>query len=305
MEFRQSLWSPLLLVILWMDNSFLAFCQDGPTAASPIEITNSIGMKLVQIPSGRFSMGSPTSEEGSRDDETLHKVEISHSFHLATTEVTERQWALVMEPAMITESIEERDPKTKRFIRNVEQQRPNPRLNSQRPVVKISWEDACKFCQQLSELPEEKKEKRVYRLPTEAEWEYGCRAGASTAFCFGDNKSDLRLFGWYRDTTAWTYDAERFPQWLGRVQEVGKIRPNAWGLHDMHGNVAEWCADRYAAYESGLVVDSLKEPEGNWNRVVRGGHINHQPDGCRSAARYSEPPGISDRLIGFRIACDQ
>lgn len=268
---------------------------------SPAKITNSIGMKLVQIPAGRFSMGSPTSEVGSRDDETLHKVELTQAFYMGATEVTEHQWAMVMEPAFTTELVDEKDPVSGRFIRKMEKQIPNPKLKRQLPITDISWEQAVEFCERLGQLPEEKKEGRQYRLPTEAEWEYACRSGSSTSYTFGDKTAELKQYGWYRDTSAWTYDPENFPQWMGRIQKVGQLRANLWGLYDMHGNVAEWCNDWYDKYEEGFVSDPRGPSSPQRDRVIRGGHIKHEAGECRSATRYSEHPDVKDRLIGFRV----
>ena len=275
------------------------------SASSLPTLTNSIGMKLVQIPAGRFSMGSPASEPGSREDETLHKVELSQPYYLGITEVTEHQWALVMEDAFRTEEREVRDPQTKRLIKKEEVQIRNRKLDSQLPITNVSWQQAVEFCERLGQLPEEKKEGRNYRLPTEAEWEHACRAGTASAYNFGDKAVELKNYGWYRETKAWTYDPENFPQWTGRIQPVGKLRPNPWGIYDMHGNVAEWCFDWYGDYEEGFASDPSGPSDKQRHRVIRGGHIYHQAVGCRSAIRYSEHADVQDKLIGFRVVLGQ
>jgi formylglycine-generating enzyme required for sulfatase activity len=260
--------------------------QEALSESSLPTLTNSIGMKLVQIPAGRFSMGSPTSEVGSEEDETLHKVELTRAYYLGTTEVTEHQWALVMEPAFTTEEVDERDPNSGRFIRKVEKQIPNPRLGSQLPITNVSWQQAVEFCQRLGQLPEEKKEGRNYRLPTEAEWEHACRAGTASAYSFGDDRSMLRTYGW---------------QGVNQPQAVGQKKPNPWGLYDMHGNVAEWCFDYYGSYPEDLVVDPIgPEQLLSLERVIRGGAFDRKESQCRSGWR-GKVSGGKQLTIGFRV----
>ncbi len=139
-------------------------------AQSPKEIANSIGIKLVLIPKGTFMMGSPKTEEGRVQDETQHQVTISKDYYLGVTEVTQGQYEKVM------------GTNPSNF-----QGKKIEGSSSNHPVDKVSWEDAVEFCQKLSELPEEKAAGRVYRLPTEAEWEYACRAGRKTAYTFGES----------------------------------------------------------------------------------------------------------------------
>ncbi len=267
--------------------------QDASPPQLPQTVTNSVGTKLVLIQSGRFTMGSQISEEGSKEHETLHKVELTQPYYLGTTEVTENQWALVMGPSMITEMVEERDPKTKRFIRKIEKQRPNPMLGSQLPITSVSWEDAVKFCQRLSELPEEKKEGRTYRLPTEAEWEYACRAGTSTAYSFGDTATSLGDYAWFVGNSKRNNMRARYP--------VGTKKPNAWGLYDMHGNVWEWCSDWYGPYPEGFVNDPQGPSKGSVH-VRRGGSWDCLAPDCRSAFRFGLDQYYRDNDFGFRIA---
>jgi formylglycine-generating enzyme required for sulfatase activity len=251
------------------------------------ELTNSIGMKLVRIPAGRFSMGSPASEPGSEEHEVLHKVELTQDYFMGVTEVTEQQWATVMLPAFTTQTVEKRDPETKRLIKREEVQVREPKLDSQLPMTGISWLEAMEFCRRLGELPEEKKEGRRYRLPTEAEWERACRADTSSAYSFGDDRSKLKEFAWYGGQEA---------------KPVGQVKPNAWGLYDMHGNVAEWCYDSFANYSEELVTD----PSGSskivtLERVVRGGCFEAKESQCRSSWRGNAMPKSKSQTIGFRI----
>jgi formylglycine-generating enzyme required for sulfatase activity len=242
-------------------------------AQSPKTITNSIGVKLVLIPKGTFMMGSPESEEGrDKDDETQHEVTISKDYYLGVYEVTQAQYEKVMgkNPSHFQGAIVGNE-------------------NADLPVENVSWDEAVKFCKKLSALPEEKKAGRVYRLPTEAEWEYACRAGSKTAYSFDDEEGLLPEYGWFNRNSS------------DRTHTVGLLEPNAWGLYDMHGNVWEWCSDRHEEYPKGAVSDPTGPKEGS-NRVHRGGSWDSQAAFCRSAIRSERTP--VDRLInlGFRFA---
>jgi formylglycine-generating enzyme required for sulfatase activity len=158
------------------------------------------------------------------------------------------------------------------------------------PVERVSWHDAAWFCRQLSGRAREGKAGRVYRLPTEAEWEYACRAGTSTAYHFGDtldpDRANIRESG------------------LGRPSLVGSYPPNAWGLYDMHGNVFEWCQDWNNEYTAAPVVDQKGPARGDW-RIYRGGSWHNEARSSRSARRVwlaPEDPGYD--CLGFRVACD-
>ena len=237
------------------------------------ELTNGIGMKLVLIPKGTFTMGSPIEEEAADNDEEQHQVTISREYYLGVYEVTQGQYEKVMgtNPSHFQ----------KRIIRK--------RDSSMYPVEQVSWEDAVEFCKRLSELPEEKKAGRVYRLPTEAEWEYACRARTKTAFSSGENSGALGDYAWYDENSN------------SQTHPVGEKKRNAWGLYDMHGNVVEWCSDWYGEYPNGTVTDPVGAKEGS-SRVFRGGCCILEAAICRSANRNWGDPSGRGIIGGFRLA---
>ncbi|MDG2221300.1 MAG: formylglycine-generating enzyme family protein, partial [Rubripirellula sp.] len=162
---------------------------------------------------------------------------------------------------------------------------------SQNPVETVSWEDAVEFCRKLSELPKEKAAGHVYRLPTEAEWEYACRAATTTKYSFGDDGSQLGEYAWLEGNA----DSKTHP--------VGEKNPNAWGLYDMHGNVFEWCQDWYGDYSSDMVTDPTGASAGS-GRVIRGGCWSLSAEDCRSAIRDRDLPSYRYFFDGgFRVAC--
>jgi formylglycine-generating enzyme required for sulfatase activity len=252
----------------------------------PKEIANSIGMKLVLIPRGEFTMGSPLEEMGRGGDEHPHEVEISEPFYLAVHEVTQGQYAKVMgtNPSWFTP-----DGGGKKNI--------DVKDTSNFPVEKVSWHDAVAFCRKLSALPAEKNAGRVYRLPTEAQWEYACRGDAGSSAYSAGSKLSILEANFKHEQTGFTY--------LKRTGEVGKANPNGWGLYDMHGNVWEWCNDWYA--ESYYRKSPRKDPQGPDEgdmRVVRGGGWNSFARDCRSAKRRAYRPASQQDHIGFRVAFD-
>ncbi len=246
------------------------------TLAQPsMEITNSIGMKLVLVSKGTFNMGSPIAEEGAEDDESQHQVTISKDYFLGMTEVTQGQYEKVMgtNPSSFQKEV----------IRNSD--------SSMYPVEQISWKDAVEFCEKLSDLPEEEKAGRVYRLPTEAEWEYACRAGSKTAYCSGESLESLSDNAWFHSNSE------------NQTHPVEQKKPNALGFCDMHGNVWEWCSDRYGEYPKESVIDPIGPREGA-DRVLRGGSWFNVAAHCRSASRHCYHPSLRNFLNrhGFRVA---
>ena len=243
-------------------------------------VENSIGMKLVVIPAGSFMMGSPEDERGRNADEQPHRVEITSGFYLGAYEVTQRQYELVMEenPSQFAS--------TGGFAERVANQE-----TASHPVDSVSWHEAVRFCERLSQLPAEQAAGRSYRLPTEAEWEYACRAGSDTIWHFGIELDRLRNYAWYRD-----------PPWQQRTYPVGQKLPNAFGLYDIYGNVWEWCSDWYAAdYYSHSPAANPQGPEQGETKVIRGGSWYSIAASCRNAARESDPPTVVDPDTGFRV----
>ena len=234
-----------------------------PTPAEDIELpesAESIGMEFKLIPAGTFTMGDASGD----DDETPHEVTLTQPFKMGVHEVTQAQYEQVMGV----------NPSTFKGANN--------------PVEMVSWEEAVEFCRRLSELPAEKAAGNVYRLPTEAEWEYACRAGTTTKYSFGDDESELRDHAWCSENS----DVQ--------THRVGSKKPNAWGLYDMHGNVYEWCQDRHGDYPSGSVTDPTGPAVGS-DRVGRGGGWNSTAEYCRSAFRYGTFPSFRYDYFGFRV----
>jgi formylglycine-generating enzyme required for sulfatase activity len=251
-------------------------------------LENSIGMKFVLIPKGTFLMGSPPDEEGRDDDERQHEVTMTRDFRIGVHEVTQSQYKRVMgkNPSYFTgDEVAERDPKNGRVVRDVD--------SANLPVDYVSYDDAVEFCRRLSELHEESVAKRRYRLPTEAEWEYACRAGAKTAFSFGNDAADLGLHAWYYSNSN------------NMSHAVGGKKPNAFGLYDMHGNVLEWCSDWYDEnyYASSPGTDP-KGPDSGTHRVLRGGSWGPVPYYVRCALRFHLTPDNRHGLIGIRLVLE-
>jgi formylglycine-generating enzyme required for sulfatase activity len=255
--------------------------------------TNTLGMKLMPIPAGSFVRGSPTNEKGRGSDEgPLLRVEIARPFYLGAYEVTQVQFRNVMgyNPSYFTPGGEKGD-----LVKGLD--------TSDFPVERVTWNEAAAFCRKLSALPAEKAAGRVYRLPTEAEWEYACRAGGRGPRPFNHGISlSSRLAN---IDARYPYGGGKRRQPLGRTTRVGSYKPNAWGLYDMHGNVQEWCADRYGEPD---VQNSLKKSvrsagDDLERRVLRGGSWARPAVGARSAARAWGPPNYRYSENGFRVVC--
>ena len=227
-------------------------------------------LSMVWIEPGTFQMGSPSSEAGQYTNEgPVHRVRISEGFWMGKYEVTQGQWEGVMGT---------RPWSGKDYVRS----------GSDYPAVYVSWDDAQEFISRLNASAGS----AVYRLPSEAEWEYACRAGTTTRWSFGDNESQLRHYAWYR-ANAWDV-GEKYGH------RIGTKRANPWGLYDMHGNVWEWVHDWYGNYSSSPVVDPVGPLSGS-DRVIRGGDFGNDARSVRSALRYGHSPGYRFNHIGFRL----
>lgn len=221
-------------------------------------IINSLGMKFVWIPAGQFTMGSPKEEVDRKANETQHRVTLTKGFYLGVHLVTQEQWQSVMG----------NNPSTFQGDKNL-------------PVETISWNECQEFIKKLRQ-----KDAKPYRLPTEAEWEYACRAGTTTPFHFGQTISTDQAN--YNGT--FVYGNGKQGQYRQVTTPVGAFPANAWGLHDMHGNSFQWCQDWYGEYPQKDVVDP-QGPDSGTARVMRGSSWASFPDGCRSAWRSYYDPG--------------
>jgi uncharacterized protein (TIGR02996 family) len=258
------------------------------------EVVNSIGMRLALIPPGRFRMGSPASEAGrSMDEGPLHEVEVMRPFYLGVFPATQKQWQAVMgnTPSSFCATGD-----GKERVAGLD--------TSDFPVEQVSWEDARTFLEKLSLLPEEKSAGWLYRLPSETEWEYSCRAGASssTAFHFGGSLSSTQA----NFDGNYPYGGAEKGPYLGRTCAVGSYRPNAFGLYDLHGNVWEWCSDWFAGdYYGQSPGRDPSGPSDGSDRVLRGGSWSYSGQSCRSAYRARSTPSNRRYVLGVRVAAVQ
>ncbi len=276
--------------------------RDRPEAVPPTgkEITNSIAMKLVPIPAGEFLMGSPDSDKDAQDDEKpQHRVRITRPFYLGATEVTVGQFRRVVEAAGYKTEAERNgqggshwSAETRKWVQDSGHTWRNPGFaqTDEHPVVQVTWNDAIAYCNLLNER-EGLKPFEGYRLPTEAEWEYACRAGSSTLYSFDDDAVRLGEFAWHRENSS------------GQTHPVGRKRPNAWNLYDMHGNVWEWCQDWYDEnyYGQSPVADPASPPDGD-SMTDRGGSWQTSAGRCRQAFRGHRFRWEAYSDQGFRLA---
>jgi formylglycine-generating enzyme required for sulfatase activity len=235
-----------------------------------------INLDMLWCKPGTFMMGSPAEEKNRLDRETRHEVALTKGFYLGKYEVTQEQWEKVMGS------------------------KPSQFNGATRPVEQVSWDDAIKFCEKLTQM--EKTAGRlpegwVYTLPTEAQWEYACRAGPTTATAFGDSLSSKQA----NFNGDYPYGGASKGPYLRRTTNVGSYPANAWGFHDMHGNVYEWCSDWYGDYPDGSASDPVGPSAGSF-RVIRGGCWNFNGQLCRSADRNRRWPDHRDySFLGFRV----
>jgi formylglycine-generating enzyme required for sulfatase activity len=262
----------------------------GPERRPGTVIENVLGMPFAWCPPGKFVMGSPPEEEERGRDETQHPVTLMNGFYLGMHLVTQGQWRTVMQsdPNPPSSGFRARVSSFFRALSN--RSEPSHFKGDNLPVESISWKDCQEFCKRLGQL-----DGRQYRLPTEAEWEYACRAGTTTPFsCGATLRPDLAS---YADDAA-AKGRKRKPR--GQTAVVGSFPPNAWGLHDMHGNVWEWCQDWYGPYPACPVSDPAGEGGGKAH-VLRGGSWRSVVMRCRAARRYKRAPEYCSRDVGCRV----
>ena len=262
-----------------------------------VTLPGNVSLEMVKIKAGRFQMGSPESEKGREDDESLHWVTLTRDYWIGKYEVTQAQYQAVMGT------------------------NPSYFKGDDRPVDQVGWNDAMAFCRKLNELTAGKRPAGYeYGLPTEAQWEYACRAGTATSLNSGmdmkilgrNNAPLLDAVGWYggncgrdfhceqsHDISGWK--EKQYNDTKGGSHPVGQKRPNAWGLYDMHGNVWEWCRDWY---ETGYAEDPefLRGQKTGSNRVNRGGGWYDDAGDCRAAIRGYGDQSYSSNCLGFRLA---
>lgn len=229
----------------------------GKLVEAKIDLGKGVKLEMMLIPAGKFMMGSPASEPGHKVNEMQHEVTITKPYYMGKYEVTQEQWQVIMGSNPSTKT------KGEKF-----------------PVTDVSWNDCQEFIKKLNA-----KTSDGYRLPTEAEWEYACRAGTTTAYSYGDSitKTDAN------------YD-------VPSTKSVGSYQPNTFGLYDMHGNVWEWCEDWFGDYSTGVVVDP-KGPAMGVSRVGRGGSFSNDVSDVRSSIRANPPPALRTfHFFGFRLA---
>lgn len=228
-----------------------------------INLPGGAQMEFVRIESGTFVMGSPVLEEGRLSDEgPQHFVTISQGYYLGKFEVTQGQWESVMG------------------------NNPSQYVGVNRPVDHVSWYDAQSFIHMLNETVGDS----LYRLPTEAEWEYAARAGTTTRWSFGDDENQLEDYAWFEDNYLST----------SGTKEAGTKLPNPWGLYDMHGNIFEWCQDWFGLYNLEASIDPTGPASGR-ERVIRGGFYGNYAEFVRSTSRSAIDPAFRASNFGFRL----
>lgn len=264
--------TPALLVLAMSAAAYFTFLRPGARPAKPKQenpavvkrptFRNALGMTFVQPPLGAFEMGDPLQADG-----RVHSVRLTKPFAIGTHEVTQAQFQSIMG------------------------HNPSELRSESGPVDSVTWDEARQFCERLTQHEAERRMGRIYRLPTEAEWEYCCRAGSRGPFAFGGrlsvDQANTRMSG------------------LNRPMPPGNYPPNAWGLFDMHGNVWEWCSDWYKSdYYPESPINDPPGPASGIRRVLRGGSWNSPPDQCTSAHRGDRiPPTQRSSEVGFRIVC--
>ena len=270
-KYRQSCWrSSWRLAVVAVATAAEPKEAIDKTNSPPKELTVDLGkglkLEMVLIPAGEFLMGSPDSDkDADADEKPQHRVRITKPFYLGKYLVTQEQWEAVMG------------------------NNPSHFKGPKNPVEQVSWDDCQKFLGKLNAKSSSGAGK--FQLPSEAQWEYACRAGSKTKYCFGDDEARLGDYAWYDKNSD------------GKTHPVGEKKPNAWGLYDMHGNVWEWCQDWYKdGYYKESPADDPTGPATGSSRVFRGGGFIRGAGDCRSANGHALTPGDCLGTLGFRVA---
>ena len=250
-----------VVALCWMGSGVPVSGEEKVAIEKVVLDLGGVKMEFVRIKAGKFTMGSKD-----RDQETPHEVTISKDYWMQTTETTQGQWEAVMGT------------------------NPSTFKGADLPVEDVNWEDCQEFLKKLNEKAKEQLKGKTAKLPTEAEWEYACRAGENGKWCFGDDENKLGDYAWYEMTAR------------HQTHPVGQKKPNAWGLYDMPGNVWEWCEDWYGEkYPSEAVTDPTGPATGD-DRCLRGGCWKGIDGGTRSADRHRKPPTLRSYYNGLRVA---
>jgi formylglycine-generating enzyme required for sulfatase activity len=280
------------LINKWVASSHLTIDRYSAQATGFIQdLANDTQLEMMLVPGGTFIMGSPPEELERRDNESPQHSVTVQPFFMGKYQVTQAQWRFVAQLAQVNRELE---------------QDPSNFKGDNRPVEQVSWEDAVEFCDRLSQYTG-----RIYRLPSEAEWEYACRAGTKTPFHFGETiTTDLANYdGTDNESMGWSGSYGSGPKGVYREEttEVGSFEvANNFGLYDMHGNVWEWCQDDWHGKYEGAPIDGsawLDNEESSNTKLLRGGSWYNTPGNCRSACRYDYGLAFDYDHIGFRVVC--
>jgi len=264
--------------IFWSVIIIIGYTFPVLSKAQENQITNHLGMDFILVKPGSYMMGSPKGEAHRDNNEILHEKKIDKPFYLQTTEVTIKQWKAVIGKKLLGRK----------------------KGNDNMPVVRVSFYDCQKFIKKLNRM-----NIGIYRLPTEAEWEYASRAGTTTAYSWGDSIDCSKAM--YGNNTKKQNECVNYLKSKGirpnQAAPVKSFAPNSWGFYDMHGNVWEWCSDSYVEYNT-LKVDGGFDPTRTESRIKRGGSWYKYGWYCRSANRAYAHPGARFKTTGFRLVLE-
>ena len=283
-----------IAVVLSLVGTLSVMAQEvKPAKVEVIDLGKYMKLEMVLVPAGKFMMGSPASEKNRSSGEKQHEVTLTKPFYMGKHEVTQEQWEAVMADNPSDTKAAKLPRGRLRLLALWRSRRDNPSdtynpsdtKGAKLPVTEVSWDDCQEFIKKLN-----KKTDGGYRLPTESEWEYACRAETTTAYSFGDKITPMDAN--YRDSE------------IGKLVPVGSYKPNAFGLYDMHGNVWEWCEDWHGDYPAGAVTDPKGLATGD-RRVLRSGSFVGDVSIPRSSNRAADTPTYRYYNVGFRLVRDK